>query len=317
MGGVLGTSISGCSSSNSNQVIIYSSAEGERNETLMLAMAQDLPELDIRLHYMSTGNLAARLALEGESSEFDIALGLEAGYLLKCKNSLVDLKDKFDFSVFDDDLIIDSTILPFARESGCFAYNTEVLKAAGVEPPTSVFDLTDPKYKNLVCIPNPKASGTGYNFYYSMVNYLGEEDALEYFDKLAENVYQFTSSGSKPATALTQGEAGVGLSLIFELVSERNDGAPTELLMPDAGAAWTMVGTSVVKGHENKDAVWKVMQWLYDKGILLDKQEHLPDEVFKGQNTKVKGYPTNIKYADMTGLFDLERKERLLEAWKY
>ena len=166
-------------------------------------------------------------------------------------------------------------------------------------------------------MPNPKASSTGYNFYYSMVNLLGLDGALDYFDSLAQNVYQFTSSGGAPASALTRSEAGLGLSLVFELVNERNDGAPTELDLFPEGVPWTMNGIAVVKGHEDRQAVWDVMQWFYSRGILLDKQAFVPDQVFKDQHTSIEGYPTNITYANMDGLFDVDLKERLLDAWKY
>ena len=311
-------SVAGCSSRGAdNQVIIYTSNEGNRTETLMTAISQDLPHLDVRMKYMSTGNLAARLKMEGEEAEFDIALGVEGGYLMAAQDALVPLSDRYSFDVFEDDLVISDKIMPFTRECGCFAYNTQVLDAAGIEPPQSLDDLLDPRFKGKIAMPNPKASSTGYNFYYSMVNLLGEEPALQYFDRLAENVYQFTSSGGAPATALTNGEAGVGLSLVFQLVSEKNDGSPIELALFPEGSPWTMNGISVVHGHEDREAVWEVMDWLYDKGILLDKQKWVPDRVFKNQSTTIEGYPTDITYANMTGLFDTDRKERLLEAWKY
>ena len=313
-----GGSMTGCSSRGAdNQVIIYSSCEGNRNENLMTAIRRDLPDLDVRLKYMSTGNLAARLKMEGEQAEFDIALGVEAGYLRAAEDSLVTLFDHFDLSVFEDDLVISDKIMPMTRECGCFAHNNEVLTRAGVEPPTTLSDLLDARFSGLIAMPNPKASSTGYNFYYSMVNLLGEQGALDYFDELAKNVYQFTSSGGAPASALTRGEAGLGLSLVFELVNERNDGAPTDLDLFEEGVPWTMNGNAVVKGHEDRQAVWAVMDWLYTKGILLDKQTFVPDRVFKGQDTKIEGYPENITYANMEGLFDVDLKERLLDAWKY
>lgn len=317
-GGVTLASAAGCSSrSADNQVIIYTSNEGNRTETLMTAISQDLPHLDVRMKYMSTGNLAARLKIEREEAEFDIALGVEGGYLMAAQDALVPLSERFSLDAFEDDLVISDRIMPFTRECGCFAYNTQVLSAAGIEPPKSLDDLLDPRFRDKIAMPNPKASSTGYNFYYSMVNLLGEEPALEYFDKLAENVYQFTSSGGAPAIALTNGEAGVGLSLVFQLVSEKNNGSPIELALFPEGAPWTMNGISIVHGHEDREAVWEVMEWFYDKGILLDKQKWVPDKVFKDQDTDIEGYPKNITYANMTGLFDTDRKERLLEAWKY
>jgi iron(III) transport system substrate-binding protein len=312
-------SLTGCGgeSSRDKQVIIYSSCEGERNEALMVALRQDLPDVDVRLHYLSTGNLAARLRIEREQTECDIALGLEAGYLMAVEDVLVNLTDDFDLNVFEDDLHISDAIMPLTRECGCFAHNTEVLGRAGVEPPASLDDLLDARFSGKISMPNPKASSTGYNFYYSVVNRLGQDAALDYFDELAQNVYQFTSSGGAPASALTQGEAGVGLSLVFQLVAEKNDGSPLQLDLFPEGVPWTMNGISVVSGHEHRQAVWDVMRWFYERGILLDKQKFVPDKVFKDQDTHIEGYPTDLVYADMNGLFDLDRKEELLTAWKY
>ena len=315
--GAAAGALSGCEATPDNQVIIYSCGEGERNEALMGQLRQDLPDLDVRMQYMSTGNLAARLKVEGSSAEFDIALMLEGGYLMAAEDSLADLSGHFDLDVFEDDLVISPKIMPFTRECGTFAYNTEVLARAGAEPPESLDDLLDARFAGMVSMPNPKASSTGYNFYYSVVRRLGEDGALAYFDELDKNVYQYTSSGGTPATALTQGEAGLGLSLMFQLVSERNDGAPTELCLFPEGVPWTMNGISVVAGHETREAVWEVMRWFYEKGILLDKQRFVPDRVFKGQDTHREGYPENLTYADMDGLFDLDLKERLLSAWNH
>ena len=35
------------------------------------------------------------------------------------------------------------------------------------------------------------------------------------------------------------------------------------------------------------------------------------------QENGIPNYPKNIKYADMTGIDNLEEKERLLDKWKY
>lgn len=73
--------LSGCSAENENTVVIYSCGEGELNEYILGEMHKDLPEYDIRLHYVSTGNCAARLQTEGTESEADIVFGLEGGYM--------------------------------------------------------------------------------------------------------------------------------------------------------------------------------------------------------------------------------------------
>jgi len=222
--------IAGCApSSNENTVVIYSSAEGMRNEAIMAALHEEFPQYAIRLHYLPTGNNAARLKTEGKNSEADIVFDLEGGYTRQVSDSLASLSD-VDMSIYAEDLV-DATgkSVPFARESACIAVNDEVLKEKGLPVPQSYEDLLDPQYKGLICMANPKTSGTAYNFLKSLVNAYGEEEALAYFDKLAENIYQFTASGSGPINALVQGEAAIGLGLTFQAVTEINQGVPLSI----------------------------------------------------------------------------------------
>ena len=310
-------SLAGCSPSSGDTVVIYSCGEGSANEVLLEALHRDLPDYDIRLHYVTTGTCAARLKTEGSASEADIVLMLEGGYLKQIQPSLAVL-DGFDFGVFEEDLLDGTrTYLPFRRESACVAMNAGELEARGLAVPQTYDDLLDPSLKGLVSMANPKSSGTGYNFLKSLVNTRGEEAAFAYFDALAENVYQFSSSGSGPVNALVQGEALVGLGLTYQAVSEINQGVPIEARFFEEGSPWTMNGVAVVEGKQGKPAVQAVMDWMYTTGILLDKQRFVPDKVFVDQHTEIPNFPTDVKYADMTGIFDIDEKQRLLKEWKY
>jgi iron(III) transport system substrate-binding protein len=80
-----------------------------------------------------------------------------------------------------------------------------------LKEPRSYEDLLDPKLRGLVSMPNPKDSSTGYMFYKSLVNAWGEKKALAYFDRLTDNVLQYTQSGSGPLKAVSEGKAAVGL----------------------------------------------------------------------------------------------------------
>ena len=41
----------------------------------------------------------------------------------------------------------------------------------------------------------------------------------------------------------------------------------------------------------------------------------MPDIILKGQKSNVPNYPTNLKDADMTGIFDQATKEHLTQLW--
>lgn len=310
--------LTGCSDSgNDNSAIIFSCNEGEPNESMIAAIHRDLPQYDIRLHYMTTGNCAARLKTEGDQCEADVILGLEGGYLRQVEDSL-EVLDGFDFDAFEPELLDGSRkYLPFRRESACIALNDDLMSRDCLPQPDSYDALLDSAYAGKVCMPNPKTSGTGYNFLKSLVNARGEEKAFAYFDALAQNVYQFTSSGSGPVNALVQGEAVIGLGMTYQAVGEINAGSPLSIHFFAEGSPWTMNGVAAAKGRMEKPAVRALMEWMFTTGIMNDKRKFVPDKVFKDQDVSIPNYPTDIPFADMTGLFDMDEKKRLLEKWKY
>lgn len=302
---------------NENTVVIYSSGEGVRNEMLLETLHEEFPQYDIRLHYLSTGNNAARVMTEGVDSEADIILYLEGGYMRQVYDSMAKLNG-IDMDAYADDLMDDEgKAVPFTRESACIAINEELLREKGLPIPKTYEDLLDPQYKGLISMANPKTSGTGYNFLKNLVNVYGEDEAFEYFDKLAENVYQFTSSGSGPVNALVQGEAAIGLGLTFQAVSEINQGVPITIHYFEEGAPWDVYSSGIIEGKQDKKAVQEVFQWLATEGVKLDNQNYGAERVLKDFQGEIENYPTNITYADMTGITDIEEKERLLKKWKY
>lgn len=309
--------LAGAGGTSGGSVVIYSCGEGIRNETQMAAMRRAFPDYDIRMHYITTGNCAARLRMEGASSEADIVMDLEGGYINQVSDNLEDLSD-FDGSIYCEDLRDpEGRYFPFSRESACVATNDDVLAGRGIPTPASYQDLLDPVYAGVVSMPNPKTSGTGYNFLKSLVNAWGEDAAFDYFDALAENVYQFTSSGSGPVNALVQGEAGIGLGMTYHAVSEINAGAPISVHVFEEGAPWDVYGSGIIRGRASRQAVHDVFGWLCTEGVRIDNATYVPDQVLVGVTPEIPNYPTDIAYAGMTGITDVDEKMRLLERWSH
>ena len=64
----------------------------------------------------------------------------------------------------------------------CQAFKkTRILDKYGLETPKTYEDLLKPEYKDLIAMPDPKTSGTGYAFFLNAVNIMGEEKAIQYF----------------------------------------------------------------------------------------------------------------------------------------
>jgi iron(III) transport system substrate-binding protein len=310
-------SFAACNSKTENRVIIYTSTEDFRTEHMQRRLKEQFPDYDITLQFLSTGNHAAKLKAEGTTTEADIIVCLEAGYLEGVQDIMADLS-AYDTSDYLPELIPDHhRYLPWDKLSGAIVINRGKLESQGLPVPTSYRDLLNPAYRGLISMPSPKTSGTGYIFLKNLINTRGEDVAFTYFDGLAENILQFTTSGSGPVNALIQGEAAIGLGITFHAVEAINGGSPLEILFFREGAPYNTSGMGIVKGKETRPVVKEVFDFVAGTLVYEDKERYSPEQIFKTQKNDVPNYPRNIIYADMSGGTDLEEKERLLEKWKY
>ena len=308
--------LSGCGAKK-EKVTIFTSLEDYRLEYLNSRLAEEFPNYDITIEYMSTGNHAAKLLAEGKSTECDISLDLEYGYLSKLDEQgiLADLSS-YDGSIFIEEVIQSSNYLPEIRNGGAIIVNKDVIEEKSLSIPTSYEDLLKPEYKGLIAMPNPKSSGTGYMFLKSLVNEWGEEKAFEYFDKLSENILQFTSSGSGPVNMLQQNEIAIGFGMTAQAVTKLNEGYNFDILYFDEGSPYSLYGLAIIEGKQENTAVREVFNFLINTYEYENCEKFYPEKIFKDKDFVIENFPQNIKYADMSN-DTIEEKERLLSKWKY
>jgi len=300
-------------------IVICSSLEQYRNDALQAQLAERFPDRNIIVMYMSTGKAASKIYAEGTDTEVDILAGLETGYLNKISHTLADISGKSRIPYSEGITPEDNGNLwvTWERQAGAIIVNREILDKYGLDAPDTYEDLLKPEYKGLVAMPDPKSSGTGYFFYKNWVNQWGDEAALDYVDKLHGNLKQFTESGSGPIKLLKQGEIAIGLALTFQAVSEINSGQPFEIIYPPEGSPYSLTGTAIIEGHQEKDGVAEVYDFIVHDFLVYDKENFSPEIIYDGQMIALENYPEDIQYANMTGIQDDQEKERLLAQWKY
>jgi len=304
------------SAEQSKRVVIYSGAESYRNEYFMKRLKEQFPDYDISIEYMPTGNLAAKLAAEGDKTDMDIFYDLDFSYAGLVEQYLADVSD-YDQSVYVEDCKVKShKYLAECRNGGAIILNPSVLKEKGLPEPTCYEDLLKPEYKGLISMPDPKSSGTGYMFVKNLVNVWGEKKAFEFFDGLAENILQFTSSGSGPVNALVQGEVAIGLGMTAQAVTVINQGADLKIVFFKEGSPYSLYGYAMPAGKQHRPAVKAVFDYFYSHLVAEDKTLFYPEQIFVNQKNEVKNYPVNIPYGDMSGN-TTEEKKRLLENWDH
>ena len=178
------TVFSGCGAKE--EVIIYTNIEENRSQLLQERVNEQFPDLDVKIQYLSTGNTAAKIKTEGTNVEADIVLGLETSYMESLKDNFVVLNG---LDGINDDHYLDG-INPehgqyyiWDQYSASITIDKKFFDDKGWAYPTSYEDLLDPKYAGLIAMPDPKSSGTGYMYYLNVMNLMGEEEGLAYFDK--------------------------------------------------------------------------------------------------------------------------------------
>ena len=308
--------LSGCNSGKTldDSIVIWTSGEDYKNQYYLEELEKKFPDYNFVMEYMNSSTIAAKVQEEGDRCECDIILSDEYGYLYKCKEFLAELTD-FDFSIFLDEIVPEGhRFTPEVKNGGCVILNPSVLKEKGLSKPNSYQDLLDPCYKGLISMPSPASSGTGYMFLRQLVNEWGEDEAFLYFEKLSDNILQFTSSGSGPVNALVQGEAAIGLGMISQAVTEIRNGVDLEIVFFEEGAPYSMYGNAVLKASADQKNVMEVFEYIATDLCKGDNERYFPDQIFKDFVPNVEGFPKNVHYGDMSN-DTLEEKERLLAKW--
>ncbi len=250
-----------------DKVTVYTSLETDETVKYLEVARKDLPDLDIDIIRLSTGELGARMLAEKDNPQADCIWGwavtnmeqfVPKGMVDPYKAKGVEKLDKRFVHPKDFYAGIDMYI-------AAFCVNTKVLKEKGLPMPKGWNDLLDPKFKGLIAMPNPAASGTGFLQIASLLQMYGakegKEDGWEFLKKLDKNMGQYIKSGSRPAKMTAQGEFAVGCSFDFVVGEQKKQGFPVEFIFPVEGAGYEVEANALLKGAKNPKAARKFLDW--------------------------------------------------------
>lgn len=307
--------ISGCGNS-SNRIVIYTCQEEERIQAMKSSIETKFPDLNVVIEQVGTGNLAAKIKSEGKDIEADIVLDLEASHMENLKDNFADLSG-FDKSAYLDDVNPNhNKYFMWVKNHAAITVDVAYFEQNGLSYPTSYDDLLDSKYKGLIAMPDPVTSGTGYAYFLNLVNLKGETEAISYFEKLTDNIKQYTQSGSGPISLLKQGEIAVAMGMEFQGVAEINNGSNYKVIELDTGAPYNQTGIAIIDGKQDKENVKELFQYLISDFHYVDCEEFVPGKLLINQETKVPNY-VDMDDADMKGIDDINLKQDLLGKWDF
>ena len=302
-------------------VVVYTAIENEQIADYMKSLNKTLPNLEVKMLRLSTGDISARFMAEKDNMQAEAIWGVGATNMLIFKNA--GLLEPYAPKGLDkiQGLFRDKANPPswvgMDIYMSAFCVNTEIAKKNNLPMPTSWADLTKPVYKGQVVMPNPASSGTGYLSVASILQRMGEAEGWKYLDALDKNIAEYTKSGSKPCKDAAAGERGIGVSFEYVALEMKKKGSPVEMVLPKEGSGYEMEANALTKKGAKNPAAKQFLDWaasdeamaLYAKYFAavavagLPVPEGLPKDISKVV------YPNDFEWS-------AKNRDRILAEWQ-
>ena len=310
------------------EVIIYTSLETEETVEYLKLAKKELPDLDLKCIRLSTGELGARMLAERYNPQADVVWGwavtnmadfADRGMLEKYKPKgwgkiPAKFKDPNGYWVAIDLYL------------AAFVLNTRVMAKENLPKPKGWNDLLNPVYKDMVVMPNPASSGTGFLQVASLLEMLDPDyakkpvkknKAWEFLEKLDKNMAQYIKSGSKPAKLTAAGEFAIGCSFAFVYSSLKKKGFPIEMVLPEEGAGYELESNALLKGAKHVSAGKKFLDWAIGESAMREYAKFKLGVTLPG----IPGPPDmpqleNIRLAPMDFPWQAANRGEILITWQ-
>lgn len=273
------------------KLTIYCSVQNETCEKMSQAFGKKY-NIDTRFIRNSTGAMLSKIKAEKDKPQADVWYGgtiephfqaADLGLLEKYRSpKQAEIMPQFKELT---DKKGDMTSIGYMLVLG-FGMNTEKLNKLGIaenEYPRCWRDLLDPRLKGEIQLADPQVSGTTYTVIATLIQMWGEEKAFDFLKKLDRNVSQYVKS-SLVTSNLARGESAVSVGFVHSYVTEKENGAPVEVILPCDGDSYSLGGISILKGARNLTNAKLFMDW-----ALSAEAQEIP-----WRETGVYQIPTNI-----------------------
>jgi iron(III) transport system substrate-binding protein len=305
-------------------ITVYTSYEEDELAAFIDKMNEDLPDIEVNVLRLSTGDLGARMLAESSNPQHDVIWGWAATHMVDPR--ILDLLEPYEAQGIEKvpARFRDPENRWFATTGymGAFCVNNEVMSAKDLPMPASWEDLLDPVYKDELVMPNPASSGTGYLHVASILQMMGEEEGWEFLDALDENMNQYIKSGSRPCNSASAGEFAIGISFALRAIKNIEEGYPITMVVPSEGAGHELEAHGLMKTSQNKEDARRFLDWTLSKAaeeeynnwksIVTMSDREMPQRFLDA------GLPADIS----TVLFDVdyawaaENRDRIVTEWQ-
>lgn len=257
--------------SEGQSVVVYSG----RNEELVGPLFEEFTAetgIPVEVRYGDTAELAAQIIEEGDASPADLYFGQDAGALgaLDAAGQCAALPAGIAETVPAAYRSVDGTWTGVTGRARVIAYDSAQLRAD--EVPTSVFELTDPKWQGQVAIA--PTNGSFQAFVTAMRVAAGDDATRDWLQGMVDNDAQIYEKNSLIRDAVDAGEVQLGLInhyYWYQKAAEVGDDAMNvQLAFTEAGDPGTLVnvaGACVIAPSDNQAGAGELLTWMLSDDI--------------------------------------------------
>lgn len=297
--------VTACSSTESSStevpadgVVVYS-GRSEELVAPLFALFTEETGIPVEARYGDTAELAAQMIEEGDATPAQVYFAQDAGALgaVSAEGLLAPLPESVLDQVPANYRSTDGTWVGVSGRARVIAYDPEQVPTDQV--PTSIFELTDPKWKGQVAIAPTNAS------FQSFVTALrvtdGDDAARTWLEDLVANDVQKFEKNGLILDAVDAGQVQLGLInhyYWYEKAAEIGSGsmrAQISFTAPqDPGSLVNVAGAGITVGSADSNNANTLVQWL----LSPTAQQYFVDNTFE--------YPVVEGIAAADGLPSLE-----------
>ncbi|MDC7221686.1 MAG: thiamine ABC transporter substrate binding subunit [Spirochaetales bacterium] len=161
-----------------------------------------------------------------------------------------------------EDLIFDDSyhLIPFDWGYFAICYDTEVL----ADPPSSLEELTDPRFEKSLVLTDPRTSSPGMGFLLWTISVYGEEGWQAYWERLKPNLLTISDGWSTAYGLFTAGETPLVLSYSSSPAYhvEWEDTTRYQSLIFEEGNYRQIEGMGILKGTKREEAAKQFIEFM-------------------------------------------------------
>lgn len=266
-------------SSDEGRLVIYSGRTRNLVEPLLEQFSEETG-IAIDVVYDDSANLALAIDEEGSNTPADVFLSQSPGAVgfLDEEGRLAELPQSVLDLVPDDLRASDGDWVGLSGRVRTLVFNPELVDAADL--PESVLALTDPKYSGQVAVA--PTNGSFQDFVTAMRTELGEDEAAEWLQGMADNDSPTYPNNLAIVQAVGRGEVPMGLVNHYYLHRERAedpDISAENHFFPsgDLGSLLIVTAASIVDGTDRSAEAERFIEFM----LGAEAQEFFSGETFE------------------------------------